>query len=181
MKNKLKSVLALAALSLGSVAAQAATTDWGVHGNLEVGIGFNSAIGSFTDYFLFEINPGPSTVSSTAVANNLGDGIVLNILNGKYSVWNAGTDGVVGGVGAAADSQVSAEFLFNGLSGNTTNSVLLSAGNYYYKVTGDAAGLSGGMYTLTSTLAPVPEPETYAMLLAGLGAVGFMVRRRKLV
>ncbi|RFP08998.1 choice-of-anchor A family protein [Duganella sp. BJB475] len=26
---------------------------------------------------------------------------------------------------------------------------------------------------------PVPEPETYAMLLAGLGLVGFMARRRK--
>jgi len=28
-------------------------------------------------------------------------------------------------------------------------------------------------------LAPVPEPGTYAMLLAGLGAVGFMARRRR--
>lgn len=27
--------------------------------------------------------------------------------------------------------------------------------------------------------APVPEPETYAMLIAGLGLVGFMARRRK--
>jgi hypothetical protein len=25
----------------------------------------------------------------------------------------------------------------------------------------------------------VPEPETYALFLAGLGAVGFMARRRK--
>jgi hypothetical protein len=25
----------------------------------------------------------------------------------------------------------------------------------------------------------VPEPETYAMLLAGLGMIGFMARRRK--
>jgi len=27
--------------------------------------------------------------------------------------------------------------------------------------------------------APIPEPETYAMLLAGLGLLGFMARRRK--
>ena len=31
---------------------------------------------------------------------------------------------------------------------------------------------------LTGYLAPVPEPETYAMLLAGLGLVGFMARRK---
>ncbi|MDO9011164.1 MAG: FxDxF family PEP-CTERM protein [Gallionella sp.] len=30
-----------------------------------------------------------------------------------------------------------------------------------------------------STVSPIPEPETYAMLLAGLGLVGFMARRRK--
>ena len=27
--------------------------------------------------------------------------------------------------------------------------------------------------------APVPEPETYVLMLAGLGAVGFMSRRRR--
>ncbi|MFZ5574178.1 MAG: PEP-CTERM sorting domain-containing protein [Pseudomonadota bacterium] len=37
--------------------------------------------------------------------------------------------------------------------------------------------LQGG--TLTYSVAAVPEAETYAMMLAGLGLVGFMVRRRR--
>lgn len=43
--------------------------------------------------------------------------------------------------------------------------------------TGQAGSFSG---TLTVTQV-VPEPGTYAMLLAGLGAVGFVARRRKLM
>ncbi|MDP4300801.1 PEP-CTERM sorting domain-containing protein [Leptothrix discophora] len=32
---------------------------------------------------------------------------------------------------------------------------------------------------VSNTVTAVPEPETYAMMLAGLGAIGFMSRRRK--
>ncbi|MDE2365958.1 MAG: PEP-CTERM sorting domain-containing protein, partial [Betaproteobacteria bacterium] len=28
-------------------------------------------------------------------------------------------------------------------------------------------------------IAPIPEPEAYAMMMAGLGLIGFMARRRK--
>jgi len=38
--------------------------------------------------------------------------------------------------------------------------------------------ISGASVDLVNVTA-VPEPETYAMMLAGLGAIGFMARRRK--
>lgn len=40
------------------------------------------------------------------------------------------------------------------------------------------AGADAG--SITGTLSPVPEPESYAMLLAGLGLLGFTARRRKI-
>lgn len=59
---------------------------------------------------------------------------------------------------------------------------LLTAGNYYVQVTGSVLGTTGGSYGTTLSLTPavtaVPEAETYAMLLAGLGLVGFVGRRK---
>jgi PEP-CTERM motif len=56
----------------------------------------------------------------------------------------------------------------------------LDAGSYFYRVTGVATGSFGGLYTLSSTMTPlaVPEPGTLAMLLAGLGVMGLLSRRR---
>jgi len=41
------------------------------------------------------------------------------------------------------------------------------------------AFLQDGSQVTVSVFAPIPEPETYAMLIAGLGLMGFVVRRRK--
>jgi hypothetical protein len=53
-----------------------------------------------------------------------------------------------------------------------------TAGNYTLKIGGTATGTSGGMYTVTAVTVPVPEPETYAMLLVGLGLVGYRLRQK---
>jgi hypothetical protein len=39
--------------------------------------------------------------------------------------------------------------------------------------------LSSDLVTADSATAPIPEPESYAMFMAGLGLMGFMARRRK--
>lgn len=46
-------------------------------------------------------------------------------------------------------------------------------GNFY------ADYFYGSFLVRTSQIAPVPEPETYSMLLAGLGLIGGVARRRK--
>lgn len=46
---------------------------------------------------------------------------------------------------------------------------------------GAGVGSMGGYPTNLTITAAVPEPETYAMMMAGLGMVGFMARRRRRV
>lgn len=56
-----------------------------------------------------------------------------------------------------------------------------AAGHYILTVGGAGAGSQGGIYTgaiSVSAVSAVPEPETYAMMLAGLVAVAFLARRR---
>lgn len=52
-------------------------------------------------------------------------------------------------------------------------------GPAYLTVGGVTSGSLGGLYSGSiSSVSPVPEPESYAMLLAGLGLMGAVVRRR---
>ena len=60
-------------------------------------------------------------------------------------------------------------------SGNLMQSVTI---NSVYGIAGVGGGLDQLKQTEISGITPVPEPETYAMLLAGLGLVGFAARRK---
>ncbi|WP_349741535.1 PEP-CTERM sorting domain-containing protein [Roseateles cavernae] len=48
-----------------------------------------------------------------------------------------------------------------------------------FNASGADDGLAVDNFSLNATLAPVPEPSSYALLLAGLGAIGFVTRRRR--
>lgn len=55
----------------------------------------------------------------------------------------------------------------------------LSAGDYYLQVSGNLISDTSASFGGAVMLAPVPEPETYGMMLGGLGVLGFLARRRK--
>lgn len=57
----------------------------------------------------------------------------------------------------------------------------LAAGGYELHISGTPilAGLNHSTFDMRFEVSPVPEPETYGMMLAGLGLMGYVARRRK--
>jgi hypothetical protein len=159
-----KTLIAAVVGGLLSVGTANAATDWGTHAPIETGIA--SVTGSFSEIFNFTLT-APTTTLSTLATSATAEPVFS--LGADSMVWLYKEAGAV-------DSFVAA-YSFGTLF---TASNLMS-GDYYYKVTGTATGSLGGVFALTSTtapLAPIPEADTYAMMLAGLGMLGLMAKRR---
>jgi hypothetical protein len=121
---------------------------------------------NFTDTYNFSV-VGTPTTAGTAVTVNLDLGSFgFHISNLKLDLFSGST--WLAGDQVADSSDVSV----------SVNSVL-AAGNYNFKLRGlaDGVGTNQGIYTFSA--AAVPEADTYAMMLAGMGLVGFMVSRRR--
>lgn len=98
---------------------------------------------------------------------------------GKYdiSITVSGQDIVIDG----------AKTNLNGVSGLATNIGkfaflgIEAIGNTPFALHLFGTAAIGGIYSgnVQVAAAPIPEPETYAMLLAGMGLLGFIARRRK--
>ena len=115
-----------------------------------------------TSYSVLSTNPGFSSVGTISFAAPVTS---YTFLWGSPDTYNSLTDGFVTVNGSN----------FSSGTGNNAESTL-----YTFS---DARGFSLLTFSTTGVafeiaVAPVPEPETYALFLAGLAAVGFMTRRR---
>lgn len=132
---------------------------------------------SFTDHYSFNL-ANISTVLFGYTSNNL-------LASSKLYLQNdVSPTGPSLGDTAAADVTSPIQSSFVAISNNNPSSwsfSSLAAGSYYLLVDSRIQGKNEtGTFTLTeATITPVPEPETYAMLLAGFGLVGFMSYRRQ--
>lgn len=165
MKIALTLVTAIALASTAHATTFSAT-DWGSHDTLEIAAPL-TAVGDFEDRYLFTL-PSDVQLFSSAVSVNIND--VLGLSGGKVTLFRE-----AGAVDTEAGS-----YSFGPATGDVTHSFGSPlAGAYYYLVTGTGTGSLGGAYVLTSTVLAVPEPETAAMLLSGLGALVFLTKRRR--
>jgi hypothetical protein len=167
--------------------AQAEVIDFGPGGN-----SFFTPIPAWDVYYVDTTNPTYNAAGYISVAGATGNQWVAtnyreSPLAGFVSagglfdldgLWLAGAYGnqtltITGYLnGVAVDSvtqavtQTAQQFTFNGFKGIDSFSI--------------ATGVEGNYWALGSVMITVvPEPEAYAMLLAGLGMVGVMARRRR--
>ena len=173
-------------LSAGTYGIYASISDWTA--NIDPnGVELRNNVGgrAFDGSNFIELDVHRNSSISQYIAVTAGDFYTLSFAysprpgvgsnsNGIEVFWDGASKGIFTGVGY-------------GHSGNVwrTETVTLNgsgAGLLKFMAVGISDGLGGLLDAVSVTevdVPAVPEPETYAMLLAGLGLMGFMTRRAR--
>jgi hypothetical protein len=125
-------------------------------------IDYTTSTSTFNDLWSFNVVAPASIVASISGTSTSAFSFtkfdLVKLIDGVY------TTVVTGNVG-----NLTGKISFGGLEADDLG------GDYFIRV----AGLGKGNYTGTITVSAVPEAETYVMMLAGVGLMGFVARRRK--
>ncbi|WP_124553242.1 FxDxF family PEP-CTERM protein [Methylophilus methylotrophus] len=113
------------------------------------------------DYYTFSL----STESDVSVDFSS----LLNLnLGAKFSLWNST------GTTKLQEFNMPTLVVFGGPELTFSD---IAAGSYQFRYTSSLVNI-GGLSRVTFTATPVPEPETNALMLLGLGMIGFIARRK---
>jgi MYXO-CTERM domain-containing protein len=163
----LASVLGLAALGNASATILTSTTELDLMDDTAINIGNTFSKGnagnSFSDLYNFELSLDGDQDAIVELA------------------WTTGATNSLAHVIATLTSENGVEYIDNDLS-DAYSFTGLTAGFYKLTITGDILGSKtssyGGYVSLTPVTPAVPEPESLALALAGLGVAGLLARRR---
>ncbi|WP_343731853.1 PEP-CTERM sorting domain-containing protein [Duganella sp.] len=168
-------ILKSAVLALAFSAAAANATTYTLYND----VGNGTLSGAYPDFTLTGANAIGSRVSLTTYTGVI-DADQLLTFNYTYTSYDEdGADFDPAGYLLNGQMyQLSPVGIYGPITTNGTVSVSLHSGdNFGWYVRSLDSQL--GAATLAVSVAAVPEPETYAMLFAGLGILGFAVRRKR--
>lgn len=139
------------------------------HTGIQNDVGQSTA---FTDFFVFDLNPGGKGSISADFTVNTG------IQNFVGALWTDGGSDCAVGAPAACSTLVPGTKLYEVNATNRRWEIVasgLAAGRYIIQVTGSTR--ASGPSSYTGQLSFVSEPGTLALLGLGLFGVGFLRRR----
>jgi len=196
MKHLIQLLLA-AVISVASLNSHADTTQTLVVGalptTLSYGNSYNRVIntGPFTDIqgnqfsgttffddFIFTIPAG--TANSLTSSISFGDFFGIDNLRARiYSGTSHQTGAIAPDERVVGWGNTAVLNPFASLTTVVLEPTLLGAGTYILQIKGDIVGSNGGSYSgVLNVTTPVPEPESYGMLIAGLSLVSVIARRK---
>lgn len=175
MRSELAMIVLANACALPAYATPVTTIDWGLHDPIELVV--IQPKGNVDDFILFAVEDATG-VRSAAVSKDIGKS--KESKGGTVYLFQDIGDVLVG------------SYEFGGGTVGVNHEFDLQPGDYYYRIVGRGPGASGSAYTLTSSLRAelalveadpaqvngVPEPQSYALALSGLIALGWSTRRR---
>jgi hypothetical protein len=204
MLRKLLTVPTTVALLAFGSAAHAEIWEWSFTDmGVDYSLTFDSLSGNVGTYTLtldtrgYDHQTDPAYLDSVDVKAWDGTNISFSLLSapsetlwgpteGAISSGPAGNTGCKGTESGFSCVEAITKGALNVDNGPYTFSFAVTADSFYMTSTGshvgagyaDASG-AGASYGITSVVAPIPEPETYAMLLAGLCLIFFIARRSR--
>jgi hypothetical protein len=150
--------------------------------NLSLTTQLVASITNFDEYIAANNNITASAVGATSNHGDVANG-ASTATGGAAFAENAKAYGATGRVNASGyvattglDQSMTLVQLLSGANNTariTTSTLGNSEGNYSFALS------SAGVLTFNVPVAAIPEADSYAMLLAGLGVVAAVVRRRK--
>lgn len=180
-----KSIFVAVVLGIASVSVFADTVTNLSVGSLPTSLNYGDSFAStttgttFYDAYYFTIPNG----SANSVTSSINLDSILGLSNLRARLYAGNTNDTTNSVSSIIENWgTTVNFSPSvGISTVVLNPISLLAGSYTLQVKGTVSGSSGGSYAGVLNIAnPVPEAQSYAMLLAGLGLVGFISRRRRI-